>query len=142
RSRRRRGLAFARDPGTFLRTTMLLLPSTPAAPLPATRLTRTTAVSEVGARFPYAPAPTRAMARSSLLVALLAMSTTGCLITSTPQFQPQEHTAPFLVATTADPDSRSLVILDAANKGTTNFKAEVISQDDQPGSGGLFQKVL
>src|SRR4051812_26478520 len=41
------------------------------------------------------------LARSSLGLLALAMTTPACLVTSTPDFQPPKRTAPFLVAATA-----------------------------------------
>jgi hypothetical protein len=86
------------------------------------------------------PAP-RVLARASLLAAVVTTSTTGCLITDPPQFTTQQHTAPFLVPSSASPDARSVVILDIRNLGTETFSAEVISQDDPAGSTGQFQQV-
>jgi hypothetical protein len=64
------------------------------------------------------------------------MCTTGCLITSTPQFKPQQHTAPFLVDSTAEATPPGwpvgmVVTVDSANLGPITFSADVISQDDQ-----------
>ncbi len=69
------------------------------------------------------------------------MSTTACLITDPPQFTATQHTAPFLVPSSAFPDARSVVILDISNSQTAIFSAEVISQDDPAGSTGQFQDV-
>jgi hypothetical protein len=82
-----------------------------------------------------------ATAWSSLGLGLLAMSTAGCLITDPPQFTPQQHTAPFLVASTAAPDLREVVIVDAQNLVLQTFAADVISQDDPADSTGQFQQV-
>jgi hypothetical protein len=81
------------------------------------------------------------MARLSLGLGAIAMSTTGCLITDTPQFTPQTHTAPFLVAATAYPDLRTVVVVDTQKLMPEMFAADVISQDDPPDSTGQFQEV-
>jgi hypothetical protein len=73
--------------------------------------------------------------------ALLALSATGCLITDTPQFQAAQHTAPFLVASTALPDLRQVLMLDVTQQMSQIFQADVISQDDPAGSGGDFTMV-
>ncbi len=101
----------------------------------------TTALSEVATR-PPSPAPaSRGLAHASLLAAVVTMSTAGCLITDPPQFTAAQHTAPFLVPSSASPDARSVVILDVRNLGTETFSAEVVSQDDPAGSTGQFQQV-
>jgi hypothetical protein len=85
----------------------------------------------------------RSLAWMSLALGLLIMSATGCLITDAPQFQAQQHTAPFLVASSADPDPRSVVLWDTIDPpmaGQT-FSADVISQDDPAGSADLFTQV-
>jgi hypothetical protein len=69
------------------------------------------------------------------------MSTAGCLITSTPDFSPPQHTAPFLIASTAKPSADQVVILDSAYPGEKVFSAEVMSQDDPAGGAGQFQNV-
>ena len=69
------------------------------------------------------------------------MSTAGCLITDPPQFTAQQHTAPFLVASSASPDVRSVVIIHSNSVDTTTFSADVVSQDDPAGSTGQFQQV-
>jgi hypothetical protein len=81
------------------------------------------------------------VARSSLVLGLLAMSTTGCLITSTPQFKPLQHTKPFLIARYADPPVSMVQMVNIADPGSVQFSAEVISQDDLAGSSGPFQTV-
>ena len=84
------------------------------------------------------------MARLWLGLGALALSTTGCLITDTPQFTPQTHTAPFLVAASAYPDPHTVVIVDVVegqNPPPVIFAADVVSQDDPLGSTGQFQFV-
>jgi hypothetical protein len=115
-------------------------PRCPGVPPPAAGRPFATAVSEVAWSDRAARATAGRMARLSLGLGALAMSTTGCLITDTPQFTPQTHTAPFLVAATADPDSRTIVIVDNDTLAVT-FAADVISQDDPPDSTGQFQEV-
>lgn len=90
-------------------------------------------------RFRVVRAGAAVVARGSL-VALLAMSSTGCLITSTPTFQEQKHTAPFLIPSTAQPDLR-LVKIVADGDTTVTFSAEVVSQDDPADGTGVFKNV-
>jgi hypothetical protein len=77
--------------------------------------------------------------------AALSLASTGCLITSTPQFKPQEHTPPFLVASSAFPDTRDVVKVDYGQPGTQTLKlqfyADVLSQDDPTDSSGVFTTV-
>lgn len=61
------------------------------------------------------------------LIALL-MSTAGCLVTSTPEFDPPEQTAPFLIASSADPDNRR-VIRAESDVEPLKFSASVLSED-------------
>ena len=72
------------------------------------------------------------LAQSSLCLAALTMASTGCLVTTTPDFTPPKRTRPFLVAATADPDTRLVQILDAP-PGTPgipfSFSADVVSED-------------
>jgi hypothetical protein len=60
------------------------------------------------------------------------MTSTACLVTSTPDFTPPKRTRPFLVTATADPDPRNVQILDAP-PGTLGlpfaFSADVVSDD-------------
>jgi hypothetical protein len=77
--------------------------------------------------------------------AALSLASTGCLITSTPQFKPQQHTAPFLVASSAFPDTRDVVIVDYGQPDAQNlklpFSADIVSQDDPTDSSGVFTTV-
>jgi hypothetical protein len=77
--------------------------------------------------------------------AALSLASTGCLITSTPQFKAQQHTAPFLVPSSAFPDTRDVVVVDYGQPDAQNlklpFSADVISQDDPSDSSGLFTTV-
>jgi hypothetical protein len=60
------------------------------------------------------------------------MASTSCLVTSTPDFTPPQRTRPFLVAATADPDTRLVQIFDAppATPGIPfSFSADVVSED-------------
>jgi hypothetical protein len=75
------------------------------------------------------------------VAALVAMSTAGCLITSTPDFTAPQHTAPFLIASSAKPAADQVVTLDAAYPGDEVFSADVMSQDDPAGGMGQFQTV-
>jgi hypothetical protein len=60
------------------------------------------------------------------------MASTGCLVTTTPDFTPPKQTRPFLVPATADPDTRNVQIFDAP-QGTAglpfSFSADVVSDD-------------
>jgi hypothetical protein len=74
-----------------------------------------------------------AMARASLGLFALAMSSSACLVTSVPEFQPPEEAGPFLLSATADPDPRKIVLLDEQNITPSffvSFAADVVSQDD------------
>ncbi len=117
-----------------------------AAPLPAAPRGNATPMSEVRASGGPARARTRALARTSLVLGVTAMSTAACVITSAPQFNAQQHTRPFLDPTTALPDPREVVIVDEVNlmlhpNTPITFSADVISQDDAAGSTGAFQMV-
>ena len=74
------------------------------------------------------------LAQSSLCLLALTMASTGCLVTTTPDFTPPKRTRPFLIAATADPDTRLVQILDAP-PGTPgipfSFSADVVSEDQQ-----------
>lgn len=73
------------------------------------------------------------------------MTSTGCLITDPPQFNPPKHTMPFLVEATADPDPTRILTVDTQLLPTTQsvlqFSAEVRSQDDPSGTTTPFQQV-
>jgi len=60
------------------------------------------------------------------------MATPACLVTSTPDFSPPKRTAPFLIAATAVPDPRAVIIVDSS-QSTQNqfidFSAHVLSED-------------
>ncbi len=79
----------------------------------------------------------QALARRWLLPVALGMANMGCLMTSTPQFTAQEHTAPFFVESTASPDPRAVVKIDTAAFDSEFpafvFSADVVSQDDPTG---------
>ena len=69
------------------------------------------------------------------------MTSTGCLVTSTPDFTPPKRTRPFLVTATADPDPRNFQILDAPPGGllAPSFSADVVSDDQgQRVAGRLY----
>jgi hypothetical protein len=91
-------------------------------------------MSEAAARGGFA-ARTVPLAWSWLGMAVLAMSHAGCLMTSTPQFKAEQHTAPFLVEATALPDTREAVVIDMTDSMSLprDFGAEVVSQDDPTG---------
>jgi hypothetical protein len=76
---------------------------------------------------------------------MLAMPTAGCLVTDPPQFKAPKHTAPFLVESSTDPDTRQVVVIDSATLSMTSaiktFSADVISQDDPADGNGLFKQV-
>jgi hypothetical protein len=65
-------------------------------------------------------------------------------VTNPPQFIPQKHTAPFLVAATAAPNVGTVKVVDTQDPQAlahVTFAADVISQDDPPDSTGQFQEV-
>jgi hypothetical protein len=71
--------------------------------------------------------------RSCLTLLALALATPACLVISTPDVEPPKRTAPFLVAATADPDPRNVLIVDDAQLGdkeSVDFSAHVVSEDD------------
>jgi hypothetical protein len=86
-----------------------------------------------------------AVACASLLGLAASMSTTACLITDTPSFEPPKHTKPFLDPITADPSVRDVVVIDSVDLATTSmsktFSADVHSQDDPADSNGFFRQV-
>lgn len=58
------------------------------------------------------------------------MNSSACLVTSTPSFDPPEQTRPFLVASSADPDPRGVLVVDSLNLPTSfDFTANVVSND-------------
>lgn len=74
------------------------------------------------------------LAQSSLCLLALTMTSTSCLVTSTPDFTPPERTRPFLVTATADPDPRGVLLvntLEQLQMGKTSFEfsADVVSED-------------
>jgi hypothetical protein len=71
-----------------------------------------------------------ALARSSLCLFALFMATPACLVTSTPSFEPPKRTAPFLVAASALPDVRNMILMDARTTPSKVFSAEVVSEDN------------
>jgi hypothetical protein len=59
----------------------------------------------------------------------------ACVLTSTPQFTSEEHTAPFLLDETANPKASQVLQIDlAAPMDPETFSADVVSQDDPTGS--------
>jgi hypothetical protein len=103
-------------------------------------LDRATRVSDGGRLSRGARAAFRALACVSL--GLSAVMSTGCLITDPPQFKPAKHTRPWLNPITADPDPRTVLVIDGKPGETPpiTFSAEVQSQDDEVGDG-QFQRV-
>lgn len=75
------------------------------------------------------------LAQSSLYLVLLTTTSTGCLVTSTPDFTPPKRTRPFLITATADPDPRNFQILDGppGSAFAPTFSAGVLvgDQDDK-----------
>lgn len=69
----------------------------------------------------------QALARGSLCL-LAAVMSPACLVTSTSEFQEPQQTAPFLVASSADPDIREfLIVVDGESR--KDFSASVVSED-------------
>lgn len=82
------------------------------------------------------------LAQSSLCL-VLAMSSLGCLVTSTPDFTPPERTRPFLVPSSVDPDARGVILIDTVEhpKSLTSidFSADIVSEDQgSPVQGVLY----
>lgn len=71
------------------------------------------------------------LAQSSLCLVLLTMTSTGCLVTSTPDFTPPKRTRPFLITASADPDPRNFQILDGppGSAFAPSFSADVLVND-------------
>lgn len=62
------------------------------------------------------------------------MISTSCLVLATPDYTPPERTRPFLIVATADPDPRSVLLVNTleqahAPKTSIEFSADVISED-------------
>ena len=95
------------------------------------------ATSLSGPSYPPASAGARrgtwsTLAHSSLCLLALTMASTGCLVTSTPEFIPPDRTRPFLVTASADPDPRGVLLintLEQAQVRSFEFSADVISED-------------
>lgn len=75
------------------------------------------------------------VSRSLGLVAIagaMALAVPACLITSAPDFSPPKPTAPFLIPATADPDPRTVLLVDEAQTDPSTkyaFSAYVASED-------------
>lgn len=82
------------------------------------------------------------LAQSSLWLFALMMSSTSCLVTSTPDFTPPQRTRPFLVPSSADPDPRGVLLIDTVehpgNQTSIGFSADVVSEDH----GDMVEGVL
>src|SRR5580693_9373292 len=83
-----------------------------------------------------------AVARVSLALGLVAMSTASCLITDVPQFQAPKHTAPFLLEACADPDPATVVQVESTMLDPRVFSACVSSQDDTSGTFSVVSSKL
>jgi hypothetical protein len=104
----------------------------PVPTLAASALRGATPVSEVRRRSRRAPRRFAALARASLALPLITMSS-ACLITDPTQFTAQQHTAPFLLEQTASPNPwlvKKIDDVDLVENPTVTFSAEVVSQDD------------
>ncbi len=73
------------------------------------------------------------LAQSSLCFVLLTMTSTGCLVTATPDFTPPKPTRPFLIPSSVDPDARGVILIDTVEhpKSQTSIQlsADVVSED-------------
>jgi hypothetical protein len=82
------------------------------------------------------------LARSSLCLVALMMAFSSCLVTSTPDFTPPQRTRPFLVPSSADPDTRGVILIDTlehpGSQTSIEFSADVVSEDQ----GAMVQGVL
>jgi hypothetical protein len=78
-----------------------------------------------------------ALARSSLCLLAVFMVMSSCLVTSPPSFDPPQQTAPFLIAASAEPDPRKVIVIDSSKSRKVDFSVEVRSQDN--GEPVLFQ---
>ena len=84
------------------------------------------------------------MTSRTKLVALAVLAfNAGCLMTSTPEFNSEQHTAPFLVEATASPSPTLIRLIDFASDPTNEFfSADVVSQDDPTGTYSKVQSRL
>lgn len=109
-------------------------PMNPARPLDscgaATSLSRP---SHQPARLGARRAAWARLAQSSLYLLALTMASSGCLVTSTPEFTPPERTRPFLIPASADPDPRGVLLIDTLEQQKESrifeFSADVVSED-------------
>lgn len=101
---------------------------------PRDHATRMSGGAALGGRQPSAIAR---VAQASLFV-LAAMTSSGCLITDTPQFKAPKHTQPLLDPTTADPNPGDVLVVEESAiklQGTQSritFSADVTSREDGP----------
>jgi hypothetical protein len=104
-----------------------------------------TPVSDVRRRTREAPrrfAAPSTLARASLALPLIVMSSSACLITDPPQFTAPPITAPILLESTAEPSANQILMVDDVNlPEEETFKAQVVSQDDTSTMGGPFSQV-
>ena len=71
------------------------------------------------------------------------MTSTGCLVTSTPDFTPPTRTRPFLVPSSTDPDARGVLLIDTVehpkSQTSIQFSADIVSEDQgSPVQGVLY----
>ena len=105
----------------------------PNSSLDPTRIAATplSGVSRERARAAGRFAPSAHLARRWLALGLVAsaipMLSSACLVTSKPQIEQSQATAPFLVAASADPDAREFIRLDDDTPIT--LSADVLSDD-------------
>lgn len=82
------------------------------------------------------------LAQSSLCLAALTMTSTSCLVTSTPEFTPPKPTRPFLVSSSVDPDARGVLLIDTVEhpKSLTSiqFSADIVSEDQDAKVQGVL----
>ncbi len=90
-----------------------------------TRVSRSSAASRV-------LSASTALARASLFGAFVVLSSTGCLITSTPDFGSPQQTPPLLVAGSAHPSLTETLTIVPNNADVADpiFSASVLSEDD------------
>jgi hypothetical protein len=73
-----------------------------------------------------------ALARASLVVVSLGISSVGCLTLGSPTYDAQQETPPILISAAADPPLNQIIVLNLdgdTGMGPTQLSTEVISED-------------
>ena len=104
---------------------------------PPTSSAAATSLSGPDPRLPRLTAPRirwSTLAQSSLWLVLLTMTSTSCLVTSTPDFTPPKPTRPFLIPSSSDPDARAVLLVDTVehpkSQTSIQFSANIAAGND------------